>query len=149
MASRKIDDLDPVLAYAFGKAEMEWNLTWPNAPKPYLTCTHRPALEQTALYNQPTDKKDNDGDGKVDEADEKVTNAKAGQSAHNFLPALAFDVAFKLPSGASDWDSKLFSQFAKLMLKTPGITWGGTFKSLKDQPHFERTGWETMVKKTA
>ncbi|RAJ92205.1 peptidoglycan L-alanyl-D-glutamate endopeptidase CwlK [Larkinella arboricola] len=147
MASRRIDDLDPVLAYAFGKAEAEWRIKFPELSQPFLTCTYRSKEEQTALYNQPFDKKDNDGDGKVDEADEKVTNAKAGQSAHNYQPRLAFDVAFKKKNGQADWNTELFTLFSKLVLQTAGITWGGHFKSLKDAPHFERTGWEKLVKK--
>ncbi|QHV97938.1 M15 family metallopeptidase [Spirosoma endbachense] len=148
MASRSINDLHPLLAYAYGKAEMEWKLTNPKRPVPYLTATFRSMAEQTALYNQPTDKRDNDGDGKVDEADERVTNAKAGQSPHNFNPSYAFDVAFLDSKGNSVWsDLTLFNDFAKLVLKTSGITWGGNFLTLKDRPHFELTGWAGMPKK--
>ena len=127
MTSRSIEDLHPLLAYAFGKAESEYLLRYPEAPKPILTCTYRDKAEQLALYNQATDKKDNDGDGKIDESDERVTNAKPGESPHNYLPAPAFDVAF------AD--------------KYSGITWGGNFKSLLDLPHFELTDWKKRVGK--
>lgn len=147
MASRKIDDLDPVLAFGIGLAIGQWKVLFPNEPQPYVTCTYRSPAEQTALYNQPFDKKDNDGDGKVDEADEKVTNAKAGESAHNYLPALAVDIAFKKANGSLDWTPSLFDRFAKLVLTTAGIVWGGNFKSLQDRPHFERKDWKTLVKK--
>ena len=147
MASRSINDLNPLLAYAFGRAEAEFKALYPTAPTPFLTATFRSNEEQNALFNQPFDKKDNDGDGKIDEADERVTNAKAGQSAHNFNPSFALDVAFKTKTGAVDYSDKWFDLFAKLVLKTTGITWGGNFKSLKDKPHFEVTGWEKLVKK--
>ncbi len=147
MASRRIEDLDPVLAYAFGKAEGEWKIKFAAFAQPFITCTYRPPAEQTALFNQPTDKKDNDGDGKIDEADERVTNARAGKSAHNFLPALAFDIAFRNPNGSLDWDPDIFKAFSNLVMKTPGIVWGGSFKSIKDAPHFERSGWEQLAKK--
>lgn len=147
MASRSISDLHPLLAYAYGKAEAEWKIKNPTAPVPYLTATFRDGPEQTRLFAQPTDKKDNDGDGKVDEPDEFVTNARAGQSAHNFNLSYAFDVAFLDAKGKTTWDVKWFDSFAPLVLKTPGITWGGNFKSLKDRPHYELTGWEKLVRK--
>lgn len=147
MASRSISDLHPQLAYAFGKAESEWLLLYPTAPKPFLVATFRSNAEQDALYNQPHDGKDNDGDGLIDEKDEFVTNARAGQSAHNFNPSLAFDIAFRNSKGGTDYAVKWFDQFASLVLKTPGITWGGNFKKLIDRPHFELTGWEKLVKK--
>ena len=79
MASRKIDDLHPVLAYAFGKAEANWRAQYPDAPRPFLVCTNRPNEEQDALFR----------------AKPKLTNARAGESPHNYLPSLAFDVAFQ------------------------------------------------------
>lgn len=147
MASRSINDLHPLLAYALGRAEVLFKTKFPSSPQPFLTATFRSNEEQTALYNQPTDKKDNDGDGKIDEADERVTNAKAGQSAHNFNPSFAFDVAFKNVNGKVFYTEELFDLFAPMVLSTPGITWGGNFKSIKDKPHFELTGWEKLVKK--
>ncbi|GAB3256155.1 hypothetical protein GCM10027347_17790 [Larkinella harenae] len=131
MASRKIDDLDPVLAYAFGKAEAEWKLKFPESPQPFLTCTYRSPAEQDTLFAQVP----------------KVTNARAGQSPHNYELSMAFDVAFKKPNGVVDWSNELFTLFSKLVLKTPGITWGGSFRTLKDLPHFERTNWQKLVTK--
>lgn len=147
MPSRSINDLHPALAYAFGKAEVEWLIRHPEKPQPFLTCTHRSNAEQTALYAQPIDKKDNDGDGRIDEADEKVTQAKAGQSAHNYNPSFAFDVAFKTKDGVTIWTPSLFDLFARLVLQDKAVTWGGHFKSMIDRPHFELTGWEKMAKK--
>lgn len=109
----------------------------------FLTATYRSKEEQNALYNQPWDKKDNDGDGKVDEKDEKVTQAKGLQSPHNFLPSLAIDVAFKV-KGVVSWDTKWYKKFSVFMIN-PAITWGGTFKSMVDYPHFELKGWKQLV----
>src|SRR5688572_4234036 len=53
----------------------------------------RTFAEQQALYDQPWDKKDNDGDGRIDEADECVTKAKPGGSYHQY--GLALDFAMK------------------------------------------------------
>ncbi|WP_177225954.1 M15 family metallopeptidase, partial [Arsenicibacter rosenii] len=86
MPSRSISDLHPDLAYAYGVACGRWMHLYPNAPKPFLTATHRPDAEQDQLYAQGRTMP-----GPV------VTDAKAGQSPHNFKPALALDVAFKYP----------------------------------------------------
>lgn len=151
MPSRSISDLHPELAYAFGLAEGRWEKLYPLEPKPFLVCTYRSPEEQNALYNQPTDKKDNDGDGKVDEPDEKVTNAKGGESPHNYLPALAFDIAFRNLPGNVDYTPRLFDQFAKLIApanRPPIVVWGGHFKSMPDKPHFEHINWKKLAGKT-
>lgn len=142
MTSRSIDDLHPQLAYAFGLAKGRWPLLYPTAPTPFLTATFRDGADQNALFAQPTDRKDNDRDGRVDEADEFVTNARAGQSPHNYRPALAFDIAFRNAAGQLDWTPKWFDYFAAFVCETPGISWGGHFKTFKDRPHFELSDWE-------
>ncbi|GAB3753928.1 M15 family metallopeptidase [Spirosoma pomorum] len=147
MASRSIDDLHPKLAYAYGKAEAQYVAKYPDAPTPSITCTHRTNKEQQKLYDQVRDGIDNDKDGKIDEADEKVTNAKPGDSPHNYLPACAFDVAFIDKAGKADWSTLHFQRFAALVLANAGVTWGGNFTSFKDMPHFELTDWKKRVGK--
>lgn len=95
---------------------------------------------QNTLYAQPSDGKDNDGDGRIDEADEKVTNAKGGQSAHNF--GLAADLAPEKAKGLIDWNapSIMWEAMGNIAMKH-GLTWGGTFKSIKDLPHIEHPRW--------
>jgi peptidoglycan LD-endopeptidase CwlK len=137
MSSRNIADAHPILQTQFLIAKAAFEKANPSI-EVFLTCTYRPGEEQTALFNQPFDHKDNDGDGKIDETDEKVTNAKAGQSPHNFYPSLAIDVAFKV-NGKVDWSSKWFVEFAKYM-KTDKIDWGGDWR-FKDTPHYEVKGW--------
>ncbi|MBI3528387.1 MAG: M15 family metallopeptidase [Betaproteobacteria bacterium] len=64
-----------------------------------------------------------------------MTNAQPGQSLHNYYPALAFDVAFKV--GATlHWEVELFRDFAAAA-KGFGLAWGGDWKSFNDNPHFE------------
>lgn len=112
----------------------------------------RTFAEQNALYCQPWDKKDNDGDGRIDEADEKVTNAKAGQSYHNYGLAIDFAILYDKDNngtyetlswdmikdmdrdGVADW-----MEVVKVFEAAPGWAWGGRWKSLKDNPHFEKT----------
>jgi hypothetical protein len=135
MASRKIEDLDPVLQKAWIDSFNEWEDTYPTLPKPFLTCTFRDNEEQEILYMQNKNGKDDDGDGKIDESDEWRSNAKPGQSKHNQFPSKALDVAFKNTQGKLDWSEVLFAKLAKIM-KTRGVQWGGDWKR-KDTPHFE------------
>lgn len=98
-------------------------------------------VEQTALFNQPFDGKDNDHDGQIDEADEKVTNAKAGSSYHNF--GLALDVV-EIKNGKALWTNPNWSKIAALG-KSIGFEWGGDWKSFKDKPHFQYTFGKTLA----
>jgi len=84
---------------------------------------------------------------KVKEA--RVTNAKAGQSWHNY--GLAFDIVFLIPDKdgkmKASWDMKTDFNNNKIfdwseivtLCKKEGWEWGGDWKSLKDYPHFEKT----------
>ncbi len=139
MSQRSITYCVEELQVAWYAAEKKYKELYPNMAQPFLTCTYRSPEEQTKLYNQPTDGIDNDGDGKIDESDECVTHAKAGQSYHNYYPSKAFDIAFKNKDGKLIWDIDNFIMFAKLMEEiNPKIIWGGRWKpSKRDNPHFE------------
>ena len=136
MASRKIEDCDPILAEIWAKSVIQWKDKYPNRAQPFLTCTYRSNEEQTALYMNNKDGKDNDGDGLVDEKDVWRTNAKAGQSKHNLSPSKALDIAFKDADKKLNWSEGLFKDFAVIM-KDNGAMWGGDWHSVKDTPHFE------------
>lgn len=137
MPSRALKDAHPKLqnAYKIAKALFEYH-----NPTLYviLTCTYRSAEEQELLYNQPFDGIDNDQDGKIDERDEKVTNARAGQSKHNAYPSLAIDIAFKHKDTKQlDWNILHFKNFYNFMKAVDkNIRWGGLFRSV-DGPHYE------------
>ncbi|MEY8758441.1 M15 family metallopeptidase [Chryseobacterium tongliaoense] len=95
--------------------------------------------------------------------DKKVTNAKAGQSIHNY--GLAVDICLitdgKAVSwdNAKDWDNDGIADWyecVKIFAKY-GWDWGGNWKTLKDLPHFEKrhistqkgiikTGWRILSK---
>lgn len=138
MAERSITFCTEELQEAWYAALNRFKVENPTLPTPILTCTYRSPEEQLALYNQPFDHVDNDHDGKIDEPDEKVTNAKPGQSYHNTYPSKAFDIAFKTIDGKLDWDTKLFKAFADIMKEVnPKVIWGGNWKTIKDTPHFE------------
>ncbi|MFC4477431.1 M15 family metallopeptidase [Flavobacterium chungangensis] len=90
----------------------------------------------------------------------KVTNAKGGQSIHNF--GLAFDFALFYDrdnngtfeslswSLVEDFDKDGMADWLEVAkyLKSIGYTWGGDWK-FHDAPHFEKTGykWRDLLKK--
>jgi peptidoglycan L-alanyl-D-glutamate endopeptidase CwlK len=133
--SRKIEDLHLTLKVAWVKASTEFSELYPTLPTPFLTCTYRSNEDQEILYMNNKNGKDDDGDGKIDEADEWRSNAKAGQSKHNQMPSLALDIAFKDSKGKLDWSEDLFKKFADI-IKKYGVKWGGDWKH-KDTPHYE------------
>src|SRR5574343_1544593 len=97
MATREIKDAEPILQDAYEFAKAEYQRLYPNDPQPFLTCVYRSNEEQDALYAQGRTTK-----GKI------VTNAKAGQSKHNFKPSKAFDIGFITLQKTLSWDNKLF-----------------------------------------
>ena len=84
----------------------------------------------------------------------KVTNARGGQSIHNY--GLAFDIVIlKDKDNNGTFESASFDvdeHWMKVVkfFKSKGWVWGGDFKSFKDGPHFEKTfghTWQTLAKK--
>jgi peptidoglycan L-alanyl-D-glutamate endopeptidase CwlK len=119
----------------------------PAGVHPYITETLRTFERSNALYNQPHDGKDNDGDGKVDEPDEKVTNAPGGSSFHNY--GLAIDFVIQV-NGIPKWGVNDNWMKVVKCFKEAGFVWGGDFKSIKDNPHFEMTfgyTWRQLLAK--
>ena len=75
----------------------------------------------------------------------KVTNAKGGQSYHNY--GLAFDIVLIIDGKEASWDTLKDFDGDKVadwhevvkIAKKYGWKWGGDFVSFKDAPHFEKT----------
>jgi peptidoglycan LD-endopeptidase CwlK len=96
-------------------------------------------------------------------AGKKVTNAKAGQSIHNY--GLAVDICLMIDGKTvswdtvKDWDNDQVADWyecVKIFAKH-GWDWGGNWKTFKDLPHFEKkniptekgvikTSWRTLQK---
>ncbi|SHE67332.1 M15 family metallopeptidase [Chryseobacterium takakiae] len=83
----------------------------------------------------------------------KVTNAKAGQSIHNY--GLAVDICMMIDGKtaswdtAKDWDNDQVADWyecVKIFAKY-GWDWGGNWKTFKDLPHFEKK--EILTEKEA
>lgn len=73
----------------------------------------------------------------------KVTNARGGQSNHNF--GIAWDVGIfdkgKYYTGKTKKETQAYIDLADLVMPTLGnvLTWGGSWRSLIDRPHYEVT----------
>lgn len=96
-----------------------------------VTCTWRSDKEQDALYQQ----------GRTT-AGKIVTNAKAGQSKHNFmidgLPASkAIDIV-PLENGKPQWDSSdpIWEVVGELG-EAHGMEWSGRWTKFREYPHFQ------------
>lgn len=129
--STKEKDIHPLLIKAFTGAKPEWEKDNPLFIVK-ISNGYRSNETQQKLYNQ----------GRTTKGP-KVTNAKPGQSAHNKYPSMAIDVMMvNKETKKADWNEKLYRNFAPLMLKTKGITWGGNWTGgFVDLPHYEITDW--------
>jgi len=100
----------------------------------------RTFAEQDALYNQKP----------------KVTNAKGGQSIHNY--GMAVDIVLIIDGKTASWDTHKdwdndgiadWDECVKIFAKH-GWSWGGNWASFKDMPHFDKIGynnWRVLINK--
>jgi RHS repeat-associated protein len=113
--------LDPRLSFV---ARIHITLT-NQATKPWearIVQSHRTYAEQDELYAKGRTK-----------PGAKVTNARGGQSNHNFR--LAYDIAFFCGT-AVKWEGPEFDTAGSIG-EGLGLVWGGRWKSPVDRPHFE------------
>lgn len=84
--------------------------------------------EQNALFRK----------GRFGNPGPRVTNARGGQSNHNF--GIAWDIGI-FQNGAYLGDSPLYDQMAQIILNTPDLAnrliWGGNWHSFQDRPHYQ------------
>lgn len=101
-----------------------------------LTQTLRTFAEQNALYSQ----------GRTTPG-KKVTNAKGGESIHNY--GFAVDIVLIIDGKVASWDVKKdwdedgvadWDECVKIFAKY-GWSWGGNWSSFKDMPHFDKIGY--------
>lgn len=154
--SRNPADLHPRLAAAFALAAAQWAKKNPTRPAPKLCQTFRGKAEQTAFWaqgrrplaevNALRAKADNLGPLTEAQNKAKVTNATFGLSAHNVLPAGAFDVYFDAGHGKADYDWHLFAEFNVLLKAIDAdIQWLGDSTVFKEAPHWQLRDWKQLA----
>jgi peptidoglycan LD-endopeptidase CwlK len=128
IASRSIDDLLPVVKE---KVKKFVALCKGDGIELLVTSTYRDIESQNALYAQ----------GRTDPG-KIVTNAKGGQSFHNYRCAV--DVV-PLVNGKPDWDGT-HPIWAKIgnYGKLAGLEWAGEWTRFKELAHFQYTGGLTL-----
>jgi len=94
----------------------------------------RTYVEQNALYKK----------GRFGFPGAVVTNARGGQSSHNF--GIAWDIGI-FQNGQYRGDSPLYDQAAEAALAAgiDGLEWGGNWKGFRDLPHFQLATGLTLV----
>jgi peptidoglycan L-alanyl-D-glutamate endopeptidase CwlK len=129
IASRNIDDLLPVVKE---KVKKFVALCKGDGIELLITSTYRDHESQNALYAQ----------GRT-EPGRVVTNAKGGQSFHNYRCAV--DVV-PLVNGKPDWDGT-HPIWAKIgnYGKLAGLEWAGEWTRFKELAHFQYTGGLTLA----
>ena len=118
---------------------IECNNKLPKGVRLRFAYVYRSIAEQNVLYNQKP----------------KVTNAKGGQSIHNY--GLAFDYVIMLDKDNNgtfetiEWNLK--SPYHKVVVdyfKSKGYEWGGSWSTFKDYPHFQKAfghTWQSLKRK--
>ena len=127
--SRSLDELVPP---AKERVERFIALCDENGIDLLVTSTYRDHESQNALYAQGRTKV-----GKV------VTNAKAGESYHNWRCAV--DVV-PLINGKPNWDSSdpVWARIGELG-EQAGLEWAGRWRTFKELAHFQYTGGLTLT----
>lgn len=140
---QRISFLHPTVKEEVTKIIEECDLALTGKAKIRITQGLRTFEEQDALYAQGRTKP-----GK------KVTNAKAGQSIHNY--GFAVDICLVIDGKTAawdtvkDWDNDKVADWyecVKIFAKH-GWEWGGNWKTFKDLPHFEKRNldWKKLSK---
>lgn len=95
-----------------------------------ITSTYRDMESQAALYAQGRTAR-----GKI------VTNAKAGQSFHNFRCAFDF---VPIVNGKAQWDDVATFTRCGVIAESLGLEWAGRWKTFKELAHCQFTGGLTL-----
>lgn len=90
-----------------------------------VTGTYRSSAEQDAIYQQ----------GRITPG-QIVTNAKGGQSLHNWR--VAFDCV-PIVSGVAEYGNDALWGKIAILGTSLGLEWGGSWTTFPDKPHFQYT----------
>lgn len=134
----RISKLHPSVRIEVTKIIEECDLVLTGRAKVRIAQGLRTFAEQDALYKKRP----------------KVTNAKGGQSIHNY--GFAVDIVLIIDGKEAswdtvkDWDGDRKSDWMECVevFKKHGWNWGGDWKSFKDLPHFDKKGyseWRELI----
>lgn len=127
----KISKLHPSVREEVKKIITECDIALSGRSKIRITQGLRTFEEQDALYKQRP----------------KVTNAKGGQSVHNY--GFAVDIVLIIDGKIASWDTHKdwdldgiadWDECVKIFAKH-GWSWGGNWNTFKDMPHFDKIGF--------
>jgi peptidoglycan L-alanyl-D-glutamate endopeptidase CwlK len=96
-----------------------------------ITSTYRDAESQNALYAQ----------GRTTPG-KKVTNAKGGQSFHNWK--VAFDFC-PIVNGKPNWSDTALYEKCGTIAEGVGLEWAGRWKTFKELAHCQYTGGLSLL----
>ena len=140
----RIELMHPVLKEDLKQDYLEINMKLPKGVRLRFSHTLRTDEEQNKLY----------AIGRT-EPGKRVTNAKGGESIHNY--GMAFDIVIlfdKDGNGTFETASwKLDEHFMRVVgfFKSKGWEWGGDWKRFPDAPHFQKTfgnNWQSLKSRT-
>ena len=126
--SRSLKDLLPVVA---AKADAFVTACRAAGIEVLITSTFRDHESQNALYAQ----------GRTVPG-KRVTNAKGGQSMHNWKCAFDF---VPIVHGKAMWDDARAFKRCGVIAESLGLEWGGRWTSRPDAPHCQYTGGLTLA----
>lgn len=140
ITQKRIQKLHPVVRDEVLKIITDCDLALTGRAKIRITQGLRTFDEQAKLYAQ----------GRTTPG-KKVTNAKAGQSIHNY--GLAVDMCLMIDGKdvswdtAKDWDNDRTADWYECVriFAKHGWNWGGNWKTFKDLPHFEKKSFKTKT----
>ena len=127
--SRNLDDLSPLVR---PQVDAFLAVAQGSGIDVLVTCTLRTILEQATLYAHGRTLP-----GPI------VTNAKAGQSAHNY--GFAIDIV-PIVDGKPDWNGAdpVWEQLGKLG-EAAGLEWAGRWTTFNEKPHFQLPNWRDRI----
>jgi peptidoglycan LD-endopeptidase CwlK len=143
ITQQRIEKLHPIVRDEVTQIINECNLALTGKAQVRITQGLRTMDEQRALYALGRTKPGN-----------KVTNALAGQSIHNY--GFAVDICLIIDgkeaswNTTKDWDNDQIADWyecVKIFAKY-GWDWGGNWKKFKDLPHFDKRGcnnWKLLA----
>jgi peptidoglycan L-alanyl-D-glutamate endopeptidase CwlK len=130
--SRSLDDLSPLVRPLIDKFLSSATAAGLDL---LVTCTLRSEAEQTALYAQ-----GRTAPGHI------VTNAKPGQSAHNYGLAIDF---VPMINGKPCWDgSDPAWEKAGEIAESCGLEWAGRWTTFREEPHVQLPNWVAQISST-